>query len=152
MAKGLLQRWNCHGHAVHGHKNRFCLCSLFHLVPKIPCKVTKLSHHLKLPQLPLLVAQFLYEQEHPNSPIPVVLVPTKQLPCLIGKIYVYPSLLSIFQAPSDQSGVHSMCYERIHSVSSWRNGAARHDCIYVAHDPDLPGFQGLYIMQVEAIL
>ena len=152
MAKGLLQRWNCHRHAVCGHKNCFCLCSLFHLVPKIPHEVTKLSHHLKLPQLPLLVTQFLYEQEHPNSPIPVALVPTKQLLHFIGKIYVYPSLLSIFQAPSDQSGMHSMCYECIHSVSSWRNGAARHDCIYVAHDPDLPGFQGLYIMQVEAIL
>ena len=38
-----------------------------------------------------------------------------------------------------------MFQERIRAVSSWRQGPAWYDCVFVERDPDLPGFRGLYV-------
>jgi hypothetical protein len=45
-----------------------------------------------------------------------------------------------------------MFRKRIHAVPSWRNGPPRHDCVFVEHSPDLPGFRGLHVAQVYAFL
>ncbi|KAM6488994.1 hypothetical protein JOM56_015547 [Amanita muscaria] len=45
-----------------------------------------------------------------------------------------------------------MFRERIHAVPAWRNGPARHDCVFVEHEPDLAGFRGLHVGQVYAFL
>lgn len=45
-----------------------------------------------------------------------------------------------------------MFRERIRAVGSWRKGPARHDCVFVERDPDLPGFRGLYVARVRAFL
>ena len=42
-----------------------------------------------------------------------------------------------------------MFRERIRAIDSWRCGPARHDCVFVQHDPDEPGFRGLYIARVR---
>ncbi|KAF8227158.1 hypothetical protein L208DRAFT_1298148 [Tricholoma matsutake] len=42
-----------------------------------------------------------------------------------------------------------MYRERIRSVSSWRRGPERRDCVFVEHDPQLPGFRGLYAAHVQ---
>ncbi|KAG2037871.1 hypothetical protein BDR03DRAFT_933869 [Suillus americanus] len=36
----------------------------------------------------------------------------------------------------------------IHSTPTWCDGPACHDCVFVEHDPTLPGFQSLYVAQV----
>ncbi|KAF8135913.1 hypothetical protein K438DRAFT_1433878, partial [Mycena galopus ATCC 62051] len=53
------------------------------------------------------------------------------------------SAVAKFYAPSDHSGLHGMLHERIRAVRSWRGGPARHDCVFVEGNPDLPGFRGL---------
>ena len=45
-----------------------------------------------------------------------------------------------------------MIRERIQSVHSWRGGPARHDCVFITHNENLPGFRGLYVGQVLAFL
>ncbi|KAF8225982.1 hypothetical protein L208DRAFT_1304283 [Tricholoma matsutake] len=42
-----------------------------------------------------------------------------------------------------------MYQERIRSVSSWHRGPEHHDCVFVEHDPELPGFRGLYAVHVQ---
>jgi hypothetical protein len=69
-----------------------------------------------------------------------------------GRINVYPSATSTYFAPSDKSGLKGMFRERIHSIPAWRNGPPRHDCVFVEHTPNLPGFQGLHVGQVYAFL
>jgi hypothetical protein len=41
-----------------------------------------------------------------------------------------------------------MYRECICSVSSWQRGPACCDCVFVEHDPELPGFQGLYAARI----
>lgn len=80
------------------------------------------------------------------------MIPKEQLPQFVGKVLVYPSAVSVFRAPSDMSGTRNMRAERIRSVSSWRNGPERRDCVYVVQDQNLPGFRGLLVAQVHAFL
>ena len=42
-----------------------------------------------------------------------------------------------------------MFRERIRAVDSWRRGPPRHDCVFVQHDPNEPGFRGLYVARVR---
>jgi hypothetical protein len=65
------------------------------------------------------------------------------------KIRVFPSAVAIYYAPSDLSGTRGMFRERIRAVDSWQRGPARHDCVFVQHDPDKPGFRGLYVVRVR---
>ena len=73
-------------------------------------------------------------------------------PSYRGKVYVYPSAVATFYAPSDMAGIGGMYRERIRSVDAWRGGAERRDCIFIEHDPDLPGFQGLHVARVRLFL
>jgi hypothetical protein len=105
-----------------------------------------------MPDLPELISHFIYKQENPESVIPVGLIPRNQLPYFGGKVLVYPSAVSVFHAPSNMSGTCNMRCECICSVSSWRNGPERWDCVYVVQDQDLPGFRGLLVAQVHAFI
>jgi hypothetical protein len=42
-----------------------------------------------------------------------------------------------------------MFRERIRAIDSWRRGPPRHDCVYVQHDPNKPGFRGLYVARLR---
>lgn len=65
-----------------------------------------------------------------------------------SRIFMYPSAVAMFYAPSDLSGVGGMHRERIRAVSSWRKGPARYDCAFLEKDPGLAGFRGLHVVQV----
>ena len=39
--------------------------------------------------------------------------------------------------------------ERIRAVSTWRNGPARYDCVYVSTDPKAEGMRGLDVARVR---
>lgn len=77
---------------------------------------------------------------------------SEDLPEHIGKIFVYPSALAVFRAPSDLSGTHSMRSECIRSIDKWWGGPARRDCVFIEHNAEHAGFRGLYVAQVEAFL
>ncbi|KIL58007.1 hypothetical protein M378DRAFT_15867 [Amanita muscaria Koide BX008] len=142
------------------HNPVFCtnvqLLKFEYLVPNIPRDVEGVSAWLGIPCLSNLISQFLTRQEraresetdleyHVDAPRPIT-----NLTQYTGKITVYPSAASTFFAPSDKSGLGGMFRERIHAVPVWRNGSARYDCVFVEHEPDLPGFRGLHVGQVYA--
>jgi len=113
--------------------------------------VEGLSVHLDIPHLPNLVHHFLHEQlVQVDADIKLNDVPLSDCPVLTNttKIHVFPSAVAIYYAPSDLSGTRGMFCEHIQAVNSWWHGPARHDCVFVQHDPNAPGFRGLYIAWV----
>ena len=96
------------------------------------------------PELPDLVAIFLFQQRNPGIDIPEI----SECPKVFDQGYSYSSAVATFYAPSDLSGANGMHRQRIHASSSWRNGSPRYDCVFVEKDPTLPGFQGLFVAQV----
>lgn len=94
------------------------------------------------------MARFLYDQLHPDAAVNGADVDLSLCPQFRGKVYTYHSAVATFHAPSDICGVFGMQRFTIRSTPSWRNGPARHDCIFAEKDPTLPGFQGLYVAQV----
>lgn len=56
------------------------------------------------------------------------------LPFISGTISVFNSAVATFYAPSDESSIHSMRWERIRSTRSWRKGPARCDCAFSGYD------------------
>jgi hypothetical protein len=126
---------------------------ILHIVPRLSRDVTVLTGQLGQPELPKLVRRFLYQQENPELFIPLGDLPLDICPTLSHtKVYVYPSAIATYFAPSDKSGTKGMFRERIRAVDSWRNGAPRHDCVYVEHDSDLEGFRGLLVARVQSFL
>ncbi|KAG6807142.1 hypothetical protein H0H92_008634 [Tricholoma furcatifolium] len=114
---------------------------------KLPQNVYDLAAHLDIPTLPDLISRFLYQQAHPDHD-PLFPVPRAGCPRPVGTIHVFSSAVATFFAPSDKSGVNGMYRERIRSVSSWRKGPERRDCVFVSHDEALPGFRGLIAARV----
>ena len=111
------------------------------------------TNHLGTPELPALVRHFLYQQENPDSVIPLGLVPLDNCPTLSQvKVRVYPSALTTYFAPSDKSGTRGTSRERTRAVSSWRKGPPRYDCAFVEQDSKLEGFRGLLIARVRSFL
>ena len=125
-----------------------CYCT----VRNLPLTVEGLSVHLNDPHLPNLVRRFLHEQlVQVDADIELDDVPLSDCPVLTNntKIRVFPSAVAIYYAPSDLSGTRGMFRECIRAVDSWRRGPARHDCVFVQHDPEKPGFRGLYVARVR---
>ena len=121
------------------------------LIPKYPHHLASLAQFLHLRMLPNLVHCFLYAQIHGPIDIPLSDIPINDCPVYDGKVYVFPSAIATFFAPSDESGIGGMHCEQIQSTASWRGSAARKDCVFVKHDPDLPGFRGLHAAQVQLL-
>jgi hypothetical protein len=121
-------------------------------VRNLPLTIEGLGVHLNIPHLPNLIQRFLHEQlVQVDADIELDDVPLSDCPVLTNttKIQVFPSAVAIYYAPSDLSGTRGMFRERIQVVDSWQRGPARHDCVFVQHDPEAPGFHGLYVVQVR---
>ncbi|KAF8801773.1 hypothetical protein BYT27DRAFT_7226673 [Phlegmacium glaucopus] len=121
-------------------------------IQNLPLTVEALGVHLDIPHLPNLVRRFLHEQlVQVDADIELDDVPLSD--CLVltntAKIRVFPSTVAIYYAPSDLSGTRGMFCECIQAVDSWHRGPARHDCVFVQHDPEQPGFRGLYVAWVR---
>jgi hypothetical protein len=80
--------------------------------------------------------------------MPLRSIPLNECPTYDGTVRVFPSAIATFFAPSDDSNMRGMHRERIRATHSWRNSAARYDCIFVEQDPELPGFRGLLAARV----
>jgi hypothetical protein len=126
--------------------------SCFSIVQNIPRQIRALSRHIRIPHLSTIVSRFLYTQDNPDDKTPPNLIPLEDCPQYTGKIFVYPSAIAVYRAPSDMSSSRGFRFERIRSVSSWRGGPARRDCVFVEQDSSLPGFRGLFVGQIEAFL
>ncbi|KAL0060247.1 hypothetical protein AAF712_012957 [Marasmius tenuissimus] len=123
-------------------------------ITNLPRHPHNLGPYLGINNLPFFVRCFLYEQNTPpdqRADIDWVAVEASDmLPELdeCTKAWVYPSASATFSAPSDLCGFGGLKRERIRSVSSWKGGPPRRDCVFVNQDPDAPGFRGLYVARV----
>ncbi|KAJ6561586.1 hypothetical protein B0H10DRAFT_2169275 [Mycena sp. CBHHK59/15] len=111
-------------------------------VRNYPRNPAALAQYLNLPDLVSLVRCFLYLQDHLDHDLNIALsqVPLDNCPDAPRSIKAFPSAITKFYVPSDQSGICRMLHECIRAVHSWRGGAARHDCVFVEGNPS---FQGL---------
>jgi hypothetical protein len=91
---------------------------------------------------PVLARRFLFDQLNPNPVIPSTDMIANAFPVIGGKICIFNSAVATFYAPSDISGVSGMRREYIRATSSWRNGPARYDCVYVNTKPDADSDEG----------
>jgi hypothetical protein len=105
---------------------------------------------MQLPNFPMLVRRFLYDQLYPDNLLSSSEVPLRECPSYSGKVRVYNSAVAIFHAPSDGSGIYGMRREHIRAVKSWRKGPGRYDCVFLNRDPDIPGMQGMDIVRIHA--
>lgn len=112
--------------------------------------VPALSEELGIPRLSDLLAQFLFQQLHPNDPCNSSNIPIATCPRYDGRISVFNSASSHFYAPSDFSGTGDMRTEYIRACPSWKHEHARYDCVFVNTDSSSPGMQGLEVARVRA--
>lgn len=112
-----------------------------------PRMVQDLGRRLKVNNLQILVSRFLFQQAHPDEPLPDndTLLP----PLPPTHVRVYHSAIATFYAPSDPSGVGGMHREYIRATPSWRKGPPRYDCVFVGKDATLEGFRGLHVARVR---
>ncbi|KAG1842603.1 hypothetical protein F4604DRAFT_1884713 [Suillus subluteus] len=112
-----------------------------------PSQLQRIGEQIGAPHLRDLVRQFLHDQRNPDHPIPGHEMDVSLCPDFNGKVHIFHSAVASFYAPSDICGVNGMLRHVIRSAPTWRNGPARHDCVFIEHDSTLPGFQGLYVAQ-----
>ena len=117
--------------------------SLLNTAPWCLQTFAEIGNDIGHPELPDIIAQFVYQQRNPK----VINIP-QNCPWILEKTYSYTSTVAKFYAPSDHCGVGGMQCQRIHANSSWRNGAPHYDCVFVENDPALAGFHGLFVAQV----
>lgn len=115
-------------------------------VPHLSRRLNVLANELGYPELEELTRRFLYAQLNPN--FDSTAVPLAFCPPIASKVFVYPSAVATFHAPSDHSGDGGMRRERIRAVPSWRGVSARRDCVFLDNDPTQPGFRGLLVARV----
>lgn len=119
------------------------------LEPEYPTDPTLLAEYLNVPNLALLLRQFLFDQLHPAAQIPTGI---DTLPNIDTGLHVFHSARAIFHAPSDASGTHGMHRQIIRSTPSWRQKEARYDCVLIVEDEDKPGMRGMVVGRVRCFL
>lgn len=70
----------------------------------------------------------------------------------ISSISTFRSAVATFFAPSDVCGIRGMRREWIRCTPSWRKGAPRYDCVYLVGDESKPGFRGLSVVRLKALM
>ncbi|KAJ7750937.1 hypothetical protein DFH07DRAFT_869023 [Mycena maculata] len=118
-------------------------------IRRVPRDVHELALYMEQPRLHELIRRFLFDQLNPNAPTPGGQIPLAQCPEFSERIFLYHSARAVFYAPSDVSGVGGMHHERIRATKSWYRGPPRYDCVFLEHDTDLVGFQGLHAARVH---
>lgn len=144
----LLHDWQSQEVRLYYYLLKFKIILIIILVLGYPRRLQQLGKHIGVNHLRDLVRQFLHDQHNPDHPTPGYEMDISKCPDFNGKVDVFYSAVASFYAPSDICGVNGILHHTIRATSSWQNGPARHDCVFVEHNPLLPGFQGLYIAQV----
>jgi len=96
-----------------------------------------------------MIRRFLYDQLYPDSKLPSSQLETTAFPTFNnGVVSIFYSATATFRAPSDISGINGMCREYIRATPSWRQEAARYDCVFVNSVPEFQGMSGFEIARV----
>ena len=103
---------------------------------------------LELPEFPVLLRRFLYNQTYPHARVSSSFVSIEACPVFKGKISVFRNASATFRSPSDPCGPRSMRREYIRATPKWRKGHSRYDCVFVSSQPELPGLRGLLVARV----
>ncbi|KAF8328733.1 hypothetical protein F5887DRAFT_897430 [Amanita rubescens] len=103
----------------------------------IPRLLPALTQWLRIPSLPALISEYMALHQPGTS-------------ANAYRIYLYPSAIATYYAPSDRSGLGGMLRERIRATHKWRGGGSRYDCVFIKVDEDEAGFRGLDVVQVVA--
>ncbi|KAH9829482.1 uncharacterized protein C8Q71DRAFT_406693 [Rhodofomes roseus] len=119
----------------------------------LPNTLRALSEQIGRPELPTLLRQFLYDQQNPDSEAAGDEIPIRECPVVNSRsrVHVFPSAVATFYAPSDDSGIGGMRRERIRTVSSWRKGPPRYDCVFVGTDPSQQGMRSMHAARVRLL-
>lgn len=102
------------------------------------------------PDLIDLIQDFLSNQRRSDSDSDTA-SSSSDTPRFHEMIRVANSAVATFYAPSDISGIGGMRCERIHATGIWRNGPARHDCVFVSTDLAAEGMRGFNIARVKLL-
>lgn len=127
------------------------LSSDYEIVAQFSSSPQEIGHFIEVPDLPDMLAIFIYDQIHPDNPIDNGNLPSPEF-YLDSSVSVFPSAVAHFFAPSDNSGVGGMRRERIRATTSWRRGPARNDCILAQKDAAVPGMEGLHAARVRLFM
>jgi len=111
----------------------YCIVTLLTWVSAHQDMVMNIAEYTNIPKLPNLIWWFLHYQfwnnsDASNSDSDV------SISTLLGfnrKIYLHTSATSVFFAPSDPSGIHSLCQEQIQSTLKWQEGPLQQDTVLV---------------------
>lgn len=114
-----------------------------------PRQLAVLAEQLNIPQFPELIRRFLYDQLYPDAPMPASNVDLNHCPTLRTRIYICPSAVAMFYAPSDPSGIGGMYCERIRATPSWHGGPPRNDCVFLTKDSEAEGMRGLHVVRIR---
>ncbi|KAF8329950.1 hypothetical protein F5887DRAFT_1064242 [Amanita rubescens] len=113
---------------------------------RYPNRVNQLAEHINIPKLPHLIGKFLYQQQFPDSEIPLDNVHLNELPVADPRsFHVFHSAVAEFYAPSDYSGEGGRRHERIRAAPSWRNHGSRRDCLFVSKDMTARGMASMEV-------
>ena len=111
----------------------------------------QLGDELRIPNITMLVASFLFEQQHQDDGDRESLDNQEHdYHYYDGKIKVVNSASALFYAPSDVSGIHGMRREFIRSTPLWRNDEPRYDCAFVNTRPETDPMSGLEVVRILA--
>jgi len=108
-------------------------------VPRYPRNIDDIARVISEPELYHATQEFLADniEDFPDD------ISLSAFP-----ISIFHSAVATFLAPSDQSGIHGMRRERIHSTPSWRGAQGRHDCAFVVDDEEKAGMSGMRVVRV----
>ncbi|KAK7684223.1 hypothetical protein QCA50_012547 [Cerrena zonata] len=116
-------------------------------VRKYPKTLAEIGAYISIPDLPDLVALYLYDQAHPDTPWEST-DPFPQLPHIARRVHVLHSAGATFYAPSDPSRTGGMRREHIRATPTWRKGPSRYDCVFISANGE-DGFRGLHVARVR---
>ena len=117
---------------------------------KIPWDLNASGVSINYPNLCELTEQFLFEHLNPDNDDTSDPRPSdRDHPTITSKIAVFRSAVATFYAPSNESGIHSMCHERIWASPSWHKKVPWYDTALVVEDDTWPGMRGLQVVRVR---
>ncbi|KIJ12089.1 hypothetical protein PAXINDRAFT_83530, partial [Paxillus involutus ATCC 200175] len=83
--------------------------------PRYMRTLSQMDEDIQCPDLPDLVAHFLYDQHNPEAEVSGADVDISKCPHFLGKGYSYSLALATFYAPSDPCGIGGMYHQCIHA-------------------------------------
>ncbi|KAF9226131.1 hypothetical protein BS17DRAFT_794398 [Gyrodon lividus] len=104
--------------------------------------VLDLAEKLNIPELPMLIWYFLYDQQHPDGPQSSTDMPLQEMPVYRGRLDVFHSAVATFFTPSDPSGTGGMHCEHI---------PARYDTVLVDMDNSTNSINGMDVARYKHI-